>query len=346
MKRALLVVTLVAAFGAGCKKSEPADSANTEAKTGGKTGTTNGADEPKVVETATGSAPGSAAIATGSAAPTSADPWSKPPAAKDPLPRPFLWSVEKDGTTSYLLGTIHQGVDAESRLPPIVFEKLDGARAFAMETDLGSATESMKDMIQCVGCSLKKELTPAEYGNLERVLGQATVAQIQGLKPMVAATMVSLSFMPQTAPMDGILQGRAKRLNKPIIYLEKAEDAAKVLEKWMDVRALKLMLVDIDGAKKQMDDMLASYIAGDADKLLAINESEKEKTLKVYSQAEYDQQQTDMLYNRNAAWLPAIEKMHAEGGGFVAVGTLHLVGPKSVPDLLEKKGYKITRIAP
>ena len=332
MNRALLIVTLVTAFGIGCKKSEPAKS-----ETGSSTettGTTKGSSMETKPPTA---APGVAG---------EADPWSKPPAAKDPLPKPFLWSVEKDGKTSYLLGTIHQGVDAESRLPKIVFDKLDAAPAFAMETDLSSASDAMKEMIQCVGCSLKKELTPEEYKKLEDVLGKATVEQIQGMRPMVAATMVSLSFMPQTAPMDGVLQGRAQRLKKQMIYLEKADDAAKVLAKWMDVRALKLMLQDVEGGKKQMDEMLASYIAGDDKKLLEINDEEKDKTLKIYTQAEYDQQQTDMLYNRNAAWLPAIEAMHAAGGGFVAVGTLHLVGPKSVPDLLEKKGYKITRITP
>jgi uncharacterized protein YbaP (TraB family) len=38
--------------------------------------------------------------------------------------------------------------------------------------------------------------------------------------------------------------------------------------------------------------------------------------------------------------------MHAAGGGFVAVGVLHLVGPRSVADLLGRKGYKVTRVAP
>lgn len=331
MNRAALIVTLVTAFGIGCKKAEPTKS------------------EPVAAAPAkeSESGAGSAAQPAPTPAPAGeADPWSKPPPKKDPLPKPFLWSVEKDGKTSYILGTIHQGVDAETRLPQIVFDKLDASPAFAMETDLSSAQEAMTKMIQCVGCSLKKELTKEEYAALEKELGKTTVEQIQGMKPMVAATVLSLSFMPQTAPMDGVLQGRAQRLKKKLVYLEKATDAAKVLEKWMDVRALKLMLSDVPGTKAQMKEMLAAYLAGDDKRLLAVNDSEKEKTLKIYSQAEYHQQQEDMLYNRNAAWLPAIEAMHAEGGGFIAVGTLHLVGPRSVTEMLEKKGYKITRITP
>jgi uncharacterized protein YbaP (TraB family) len=326
MNRALLIVTLVTAFGIGCKKAEPDKGASTDTAKPAPTA---------VTPTGSGSAPAPAATD---------DPWSKPPPAKDPLPKPMLWSVEKDGKTSYMLGTIHKGVDAETRLPQIVFDKLDAAPAFAMETDLASAGPEMQKYIDCVGCSLKKELTPEQYAKLESALGKATVDKIQSMKPMVAATMLSMQFMPETAAMDGVLQGRAQRLNKKMVYLENAADAAKVLSRWMDVRALKLMLDHLDEGKKQMAEMLAAYIAGDEKGLLAINDGEKEKALKVYTQAEYDQQQADILYNRNAAWLPAIEKMHADGGGFIAVGALHLVGPKSVNELLEKKGYKITRI--
>src|SRR5688500_10624373 len=52
-----------------------------------------------------------------------------------PLPRPLFWSIEKDGKTSYALGTMHGGVDAHERLPTIVWDKLDAAKTFAMETD-------------------------------------------------------------------------------------------------------------------------------------------------------------------------------------------------------------------
>src|SRR5262249_48468112 len=50
--------------------------------------------------------------------------------------RPLLWAAEKAGNTTYLLGTIHLGIDAETRLPAGVWQKLDGAKSFAMETDL------------------------------------------------------------------------------------------------------------------------------------------------------------------------------------------------------------------
>ncbi|HWU87442.1 MAG TPA: TraB/GumN family protein, partial [Kofleriaceae bacterium] len=64
------------------------------------------------------------------------DPWESPAPAKAPLPRPLLWSAEKDGKTSYFLGTMHVGVDPEARLPQLVWDKLDASPTFAVETDV------------------------------------------------------------------------------------------------------------------------------------------------------------------------------------------------------------------
>jgi uncharacterized protein YbaP (TraB family) len=55
---------------------------------------------------------------------------------------------------------------------------------------------------------------------------------------------------------------------------------------------------------------------------------------------------SEMLYDRNASWIDAIEKLHAAGGAFVAVGAMHLVGPRSVLDLLSHKGYEVKRVTP
>src|SRR5688572_15956841 len=64
-------------------------------------------------------------IGSAAAAP---DPWQQKTAPKDPLKAVFLWSAEKDGKTSYLLGTMHLGVEAETRLPQVVWDKLDRAK--------------------------------------------------------------------------------------------------------------------------------------------------------------------------------------------------------------------------
>lgn len=324
MKRALFV-TLLMAFGiSGCKQSTPSP-----------------APESKPTVTA----PGSAGSAVGSAAVAADDPWQKEAPKKDPIKKPLFWSIEKDGKTSYALGTIHVGVDAEARLPDLVWTKLDTAPTFAMETDL--TDPALQKVLECVKCSLRKDLGEKHWKKLEDTIGADVAARLDGMKPMVAATMMSMRGLPNTTQMDTLLLARAQNKHKKIVYLEKAEHEAAILEKWMNLKALKAMLDDVEAGAKQTQEMLEAYVTGDDVKMVALSDGEKANALKHgYTEAEYNESMQDMLYGRNAAWIEPIEKLHAEGGGFVAVGAMHLVGPKNVLAMLEAKGYKITRITP
>jgi uncharacterized protein YbaP (TraB family) len=113
----------------------------------------------------------------------------------------------------------------------------------------------------------------------------------------------------------------------------------------MDARALKDMLDELEVGEKRVKSMLAAYIEGDADRIEALSNEEREDFKRHgRPEKEYDEQMEDILYKRNASWIPTIEKIH--GGAFIAVGAMHLIGKRSVLDLLEQKGYKVTRITP
>jgi uncharacterized protein YbaP (TraB family) len=115
----------------------------------------------------------------------------------------------------------------------------------------------------------------------------------------------------------------------------------------MDIKALKMMLDELADGERRARAMLDAYVEGDDRTIVAISDGEKDAALHHgYTAAEYDQEMNEVLYNRNASWIDAIEKLHAAGGGFVAVGAMHLVGPRSVLDLLAHKGYQVQRLAP
>lgn len=283
--------------------------------------------------------------AQGSAEPiAAADPWANESTKGEPLANPLFWSIEKDGTTSYLLGTMHIGIDP-GRLPPLVMQKLDASKSFAMETNLADA--SKLDVLRRDGTTLRQELGDEYWKKLEDALGVADAARMLGFKPMIPATLLSKRGLPETAAMDGVLHGRALNQNKPIVFLESIEHQATVLQKWMNAQALKDMLDDVPGLEARTNEMLAAYIAGDGDKLLSVADSERARWKeRGRAEKEYDEQMEDLLYKRNASWIAPIEKLHADGGGFIAVGALHAIGPKSVLEHLEKKAYKVTRLTP
>jgi len=274
----------------------------------------------------------------------SADPWSQPAAAKDPLQHPLLWSIEKDGKTSYLLGTMHMGIDPTTRLPDLVWQKLDASPAFAMETDLGQAKLEFK---RTDGKTLRDELGEEYWKKLEGALGATMAARLLDTKALIPATTLSMRDLPVTPAMDGVLHGRAENAHKKLVYLEDARDELAVLETWMNAQALKDMLDDLPGMRQRSLDMLAAYIAGDEAKILAVTEAERKQWLaKGRPAEEYDRQMQEVLYRRNAAWIPKIEQIHGEGGCFIAVGAMHAVGPQSVLDILGHHGFKVTRLTP
>jgi uncharacterized protein YbaP (TraB family) len=274
------------------------------------------------------------------------DPWAAKAEPKvDTLSRVFLWSVEKDGKTSYAFGTMHVGMDPE-RLPKIVWDKVTSGTAFAMETN---ATDgSILNLGARTSGSLREDLGPAYWEKLGKLIEPQMLAAVDKKKPVIAAVMLSMRGLPMTGlGMDTTLMAKAQAAGKPVIYLEPASKQAALLERWMDVKALKLMIDTADKSAELTKQMVAAYSAGDDVKMVSLNEGQKAESLAHgYTEAEYDQQSADMLWDRNASWIPAIEAMHAKGGGFVAVGALHLVGKKSVLEMLEAKGYKITRIEP
>jgi uncharacterized protein YbaP (TraB family) len=51
-----------------------------------------------------------------------------------------------------------------------------------------------------------------------------------------------------------------------------------------------------------------------------------------------------VLYARNRALADTLAPHLKHGGAFVAIGAAHLVGPRSVTELLRARGWKITRV--
>jgi uncharacterized protein YbaP (TraB family) len=266
------------------------------------------------------------------------------PTGGEVLAHPLLWKIEKDGHTSYALGTIHGGVDARSRLPPRVWARLDAARAFAMETDVSDPDLVHRLRDRDDGKTLHEDLGDAYWNKLETAVSPKVARQLDTHKAVVAVALLSTRGLPDAPAMDGALLARATAASKPVVFLEPPRVQADVLARWFDVRALEEMLDDLADNERQTRDMLAAYVAGDEARILQVNDEGRSAWQRHgHSDAEYSAQLDDLLYRRNASWIAPIERLHAAGGGFIAVGALHLVGAGSVLDRLRALGYTITR---
>ena len=84
--------------------------------------------------------------------------------------------------------------------------------------------------------------------------------------------------------------------------------------------------------------MKAAYRAGDVRGLEAVV-ADKESRLGLG-----EDQLRLLLGARNERWLPFVEQLVAEGGGFLAVGAGHLPGTDGLVALLRARGYQVTRV--
>src|SRR5882724_1462150 len=120
---------------------------------------------------------------------------------RDQLPHPLLWSIEKDGKTSFALGTFHLGIDPRKRLPDLVWQKLDAEPAFATETDLSDPSLAKDIMARPDGKTLHDELGDAYWKKLEAALTPDGAKRVNAMRPTIAATMLSMRGLPITEPM-------------------------------------------------------------------------------------------------------------------------------------------------
>jgi len=265
-------------------------------------------------------------------------------AASSEKVRAFFYAVEKNGKTTHLLGTMHMGIDPE-RLPDTVYAALAKAKTFAMETNIKDPS-LLSSLMRDDGKTLADELGPDYWKKLETALDPQVANGLKGMKASTAAAMLELRGLPMTQPMDLVLLQKGEEAGAAIVYLEQAKLQQRLLDKWLDARALKMMLDDLDEADDKNKEMLDAYTSGDEAVVEKLTFDQKAWKQAGRDEKEFDRMLKELLLDRNASWIPAIEKIIAKGNGFVAVGAAHLIGKGSVVELLRQKGYTVTRVTP
>lgn len=290
--------------------------------------------------------------AAGSGAPAAVDPWNDdrpkalpPPKVTRPLDAPFVWTATRDGKTTYLFGTVHGGVNAEHRIPLWVWDYFDRSTTLIEEANL-----QQLDIIQWTvrpdgRPTLHQELGDDYWKMLEDTITPMQAGFLDTQATAVAALRVSGygggAADKNAGSMDGELLVRAQGLAKRIEFLETGAFQSQLFAELFDLATLKRLLDRRDRLKVLNSAFISTYLGGD------------EVELATTARAQFAVQCEDdaatahlldrLLLSRNKSWIPTIEKVHAAGGAFVAVGALHLVGEGSVVELLRSRGFTVER---
>lgn len=244
------------------------------------------------------------------------------------LANPHFYSlVSPSGKESFLLGTVHRGVEI-SELPPAVIQKFNHSKALMTEAVLSE--EEVESILsgQLIELQIKKfkhrgfNLTIEEKIRLTRdwKMDPRLANKIKSQD----CSLLSSEGAPTSGFMDVHLMDMARKQNKSLFGLDsdKQFDQLKRQNSVQpcDIRKMIKSLSPEDYQRAQLE-FYDEYRRG----------------------SPIESESDPITEGRNLFWLPKILNHADKGNLFIAVGFFHLYGPKGLIHLLQKQGYQVSR---
>ena len=262
----------------------------------------------------------------------------------------LLYEVTGPGLSqpSYLYGTFHLICPTDLQITDAMKKAMGSTQQVYLELDMDDPAmmgSMQKAMLMPNGKTVKDLLKPDDYTVLDSYLKQKMnmgLAQLGMLKPIGLLSMMYMTMLPcQPASYDMTFAQMAATDKKEVRGLESLDDELAALDKIPLEEQLK-GLVDMaknpDEAKKEFTNMIDLYKSHDLTKLMSTMKTSQ------FSGGDFTQFEESLLADRNAKWIPVIEKAAKEKPTFFAFGAGHLGNEKGVISLLRKKGYTVKAV--
>lgn len=277
-----------------------------------------------------------------------------------------LWKVEYGGRApSHILGTMHSADARVLDLPQAARTAFEAADTFALELVLATpeaghrARAAMfQDLVLTDGRTLDKIIGEDRFEKVAAMLERNQVPR-QISRFITPSAAYQLMHIPEpildedghpVPPLDMRLELDAREAGKRVLPLEFLKEQAILFagnDEETDVRLL-LGLVDIAQRHGGLDE----YFEAKTELVIELYEAEDIAAILEVSSPpmppEERQQAADainrLLFRRNARMVQRMDPLLANGNAFIAVGAGHLPGRKGIINLLEKRGYKLSRV--
>ena len=267
----------------------------------------------------------------------------------------FLWEVSSLTNKVYLYGTVHAGKRDWYPLPEAVEKALVDSSVLVVEADI-TDTKAMQKSAGAMTFkppdTLKNHVPPEQYARLLKLLPRygLTEAHMAPMKPFMAVSLLVFAewarsgFVPGCG-VDGYLLRKAAAETKPVVEIEGVETQIRLMDSLTDKQVQDLFKGTLDALEEdltteQIKGLVAAWQAGDAPALLDIARRYNEK---VAGAAEFEEkfiwQRHGEMVKKIEAWLAEPRKRY-----FIAVGALHLAGPRGLVELLRKRGYVVRQL--
>jgi uncharacterized protein len=283
---------------------------------------------------------------------TAQGPLKAEPAATGRL---FAWEITSLTGRLYLCGTVHAGKASFYPLPEAIEKAFAESKVLVVEADItnleamerGAATMLLK-----APDTLDKHVPAPLYARFRKQLERFAVPeqQVNAFKPFMASTMLAfaewarLGYMPQYG-VDLHFIRKAKESGKRLVELEGAEVQSALIDSFTEKEALAAFEGTVSAlesglAREQVTGMVNAWQAGDPKLLLDVARKYNDS---VPGAAGIEEK---FIWSRHGPMLDKLEKLLLDSRErhFVAVGALHLAGPKGLVEQLRMRGYIVRQL--
>lgn len=267
---------------------------------------------------------------------------------------PAMWVVSDADTRIYLFGTVHllpKGVTWETE----AFRKAmaeSAVTAIEVDTESDYARGTLADLVREHGLNpswqtLRGILGSERYAKLSDVAKTygITLAKMERYRPWFVMLMLDVEVMKANGfsrdlGVERTVLKRAFSERDRVLTMESQEAQVKALATLDSREALDgfdVSMADLADFKGKMEPLLTAWRTGDVGTLDKLSCAELRRAAPGAYRA--------LIINRNANWVDRLNGwLKGKGTYFVAVGAAHLAGPDSVINMLDKRGFKATRV--
>ena len=271
------------------------------------------------------------------------------------LAQDFLWEASSFTNKVYLYGTVHAGRKDWYPLPEAVEAAFADSAVLVVEADitnLAAMRKSTDALVYKGDDTLKQHVPPEQYARLLKLLPRYGFAEreFEHAKPFMAVSLLVFAewarsgFHPGMG-VDSYLLRKAQAEAKPIVEIEGVEAQIRLMDSLTEKQVQDLFKGTLDALEEdltteQIKGLVASWQHGDPGQLLEIARRYNEK---IAGAAEFEEkfiwQRHDEMLRKIEAWLAERRTPY-----FIAVGALHLAGPRGLVEQLRKRGYVVKQL--
>ena len=284
---------------------------------------------------------------------------------KQPYTEGTFWEVSKDGEVlGHILGTIHMNDEKVTKLDKKVMDIFNNSVGYSIEAFPSShlwnpyhGFENIKKKMMFEDKTLEDVAGKKTANDVFQILTKNGVGEEYAtkIKPWAAMFSIAAKSKHSGPIIDHKLLDLASIQEKEIYQIESPEEllaAFYAMPMKSQVELLKSKIEHFPKIQETLDDMVDAYMKEDLQGLMDASTSfvdksdyQKNKHLQVYLKHSVYIRNIVMAHYMNLPFLYGLDRYKGQGGTFVCVGALHLLGEKGVLSLLEKKyGFEIKRI--